>query len=121
MAKKAAKKRGPGRPTKRTAAIDTLILEALGVGCSLANAAKLAGIHPDTLLAWRDKDDDFSVSCEKAAATAVNTLAAKLFGKAEDGDLTALIFWLKCRAPEFREPKEAPATETPSEPDERFA
>lgn len=114
-----AKSKG-GRPTKRTKAIDALILKALGVGCSLANAAKLAGVDPDTLLAWRKRDASFSVDCEKASASAVHTLAAKLFGKAEDGDLTALIFWLKCRAPEFREPKDPPPSEVPIDPDPRF-
>jgi len=109
-----------GRPTKRTAAIDALILKALGVGCSLANAAKLAGIDADTLLLWRKKDDRFSVDCEKAAASAVHTLAGTLYAKAEGGDLTALIFWLKCRAPEFREPKEPPPSDEALEPDPRF-
>ena len=115
-----AKRSVMGRPTKRTDETDALILKALGVGCSMSNASKLAGVDPDTLAAWRKADDTFSVACEKAAANASFRLAAKLFNKAEDGDTTSLIFWLKCRAPEFREPKEAPPDEGTSEPDPRF-
>ena len=118
MTKKTGKK--IGRPTKRTPEIERVILEALSVGCSLANAARIAGIDADTLLLWRKKDPDFSVICEKTSGEAVQKLAGTLFNRAKNGDLTACIFWLKCRAPEFREPKEAPPDEAPMDPDPRF-
>lgn len=108
VAKKAAKKRGPGRPTKRTAAVEGLILKALAVGCSFDNAAWFAEVEPETLRRWRKEDPSFMGACEKARATATFKVASGLWSRAVNkGDNTAGIFYLKTRAPEFRENKGA--------------
>jgi hypothetical protein len=95
-----------GRPTKRTKDIEVTIHKALSVGCSLDNAAWMAGIDPETLRRWRREDPTFAGSCEKAKSEATFKVASGLFRRAtEDDDNTCAIFYLKTRAPEFRENK----------------
>jgi hypothetical protein len=119
LSKKGAKKRPPemGRPTKRTKQIEETIHKALSVGCSLDNSAWMAGIDPETLRRWRREDPTFAGSCEKARSGATYKVASGLFRRAtEEDDNTCAIFYLKTRAPEFRENKAA-ETDQPIESD----
>lgn len=101
-------KRKTGRPTKRTPEIDGKILTVLKVGVPLSVAARAAGICRDTLEDWRKADPDFSAACEEAMGQAEASMTVRLIRQAEEGNVTAAIYWLKCRCPEMREPKERP-------------
>ena len=95
-----------GRPTKRTPDAENLIIKALGVGLSYEVAADFAGIHRDTLLDWRRKDEAFSASIKGATARGKVGVAGKLMELIRAGNVAATIFWLKTRTEEFRELKQ---------------
>ena len=92
-----------GRPTKRTPEAEALIIKALGVGLSYEVAADFAGVHRDTLLDWRRKDETFSASIKGATARGKVGVAGKLMELIRAGNVAATIFWLKTRTEEFRE------------------
>lgn len=95
--------RKPGRPSKRTPAVEALILKALGVGLSYEVAADFAGVHRDTLLAWRRSDESFSAAVKEATARGKVGVAGRLMSLIQSGNVAATIFWLKTRTEEFRE------------------
>jgi len=92
-----------GRPSKRTPEVEALIIKALGVGLSYETAADFAGIHRDTLLDWRRKDEAFSAAIKGATARGKVGVAGKLLELVRAGNVAACIFWLKTRTVEFRE------------------
>lgn len=92
-----------GRPSKRTPEVERLIIKALGVGLSYEVAADFAGIHRDTLLDWRRKDEGFSAAIKGATARGKVGVAGKLMELIRSGNVAATIFWLKTRTEEFRE------------------
>ena len=94
-----------GRPTKRTPEAEDLIVKALGVGLSFEVAADFAGVHRDTLLAWRRTDETFSAAIKGATARGKVGVAGKLMELIRSGNVAATIFWLKTRTEEFRELK----------------
>jgi len=100
------KNRKPGRPSKRTAENEDLVMRALRVGLSLTTAARFASMHKDTLFAWKAEDEAFSDRCEKAMADAVFGVTARLVEQVISGNVVAMIFWLKTRTEEFRERRE---------------
>ena len=115
-AKKPARKKMPagrpvGRPTKRTPAMVEVMCVAIREGCAPEAAARIAGIARSTLYEWLDVDEQFRTACERAAAEAKTRVAKALFDAAtRDGNVTAAIWWQKCRDHEFREPKDQPVT-----------
>ena len=92
-----------GRPSKRTPEVEALIIKALGVGLSYEVAADFAGVHRDTLLAWRRSDETFSAAIKEATARGKVGVAGRLMSLIQNGNVAATIFWLKTRTEEFRE------------------
>ncbi len=103
---------GPGRPTKRTPEVEQILLDALGLGLSYESSAKLARIAHSTFEEWMRNDSDFRAICEEARMVPARTCAHYLMEQAREGSSAAAIFFLKCRAPEFREPKDEIVAET---------
>lgn len=67
----------------------------------------MAGMAKSTLEDWMRDEDGFRDACEVARDSAKARTAAKLFELAVvAGNLGALVWWMKCRDPEFREPRE---------------
>lgn len=97
-----------GRPTKRSPEIEGKILAILRAGVPLSAAARSVGVCKDTLEDWRKADEDFSAACEEAMGSAEASMTVRLIKQAEEGNVAAAIYWLKCRCPEMREPKERP-------------
>jgi transposase len=64
--------KGAGRPSKRTPAIEKIILDALAAGLPYRAAAGRAGIHETTLIEWRKNDPDFELAVEKANSVAIS-------------------------------------------------
>tara|TARA_R100000315_G_scaffold32424_1_gene13136 strand:- start:28 stop:537 length:510 start_codon:yes stop_codon:yes gene_type:complete len=95
--------RKAGRPSKRTPEVEALIAKALSLGLSFEVAADLAGIHRDTLLDWRRKDEDFSAAIKQSTAQGKMAVAGRLMTLIHGGNVAATIFWLKTRTEEFRE------------------
>lgn len=76
------------------------VVEALTSGASLALAAKAVGISRRSLERARKADPLFNTQCEDAAALADAVVQSKLYAAATSGNVTAMIFWLKCRQPD---------------------
>lgn len=104
-----------GAPTKRTPERLHTIKEALGLGLDYGTAARLAGIHPDTLRVWRKDDPEFSAQLEQARSQPLMT-AAQVIQKAITNDddpreATAAAFkFLRARSDEFRDKVDVSAT-----------
>ena len=58
------------------------------------------GIAPSTLYVHKKINQEFSEAIKRGKCSGINTIANKLFEKAEEGDNTAMIFYLKNRDPD---------------------
>ena len=65
-----------GRPTKRTDANKAIVLEAVRHGTSRTGAAKLIGIHYETLRAWIASDSEFALAVTRAEGDMERTMVA---------------------------------------------
>lgn len=113
--KKSTRKKAPakprskgGRPTKRTAETEAVILGVIGSGLSLDTAADRAQVDRSTVLRWMQQDDGFATAVRKARSEASESVAASLLRNALDGNVQAQQFWLTRRTKEFREAKDQP-------------
>ncbi len=61
------RRRGEGRPSKRTPEVVATIAAAIATGLTDEEASLLAGINPDTMTEWR-KDPEFSGAIKRATA-----------------------------------------------------
>ena len=96
-------KRKPGRPTKKDDAHVGAVLRSLENGVARRSAAAIAEVAWSTLCEWIRTDARFRAACERAEGKARARVAGRLYLRAVQGDLTALIWWQKCRDPDFRE------------------
>ena len=85
-----------GRPTVMTDAARDTVAEALRLGMSFANAARLAGIGRQTIFDERRRNRDFRTALRKAAAEYEKAL---LGGIADSPDWRAKAFLLARRFP----------------------
>lgn len=91
-----------GRPTIRTKDIDDTILAGRRLGFGWPTIADAVGCSHKTMQRWLREDLDFCAACKMAFARAKYSFANKLMHLAMDkGNVSALIFWLKTRCPEF--------------------
>lgn len=88
------KQEGSGRPKIE---IDIAKVERLAMNCdSKVDIARILGISMDTLNR-REKDSaDFADAIKRGQSKAMVFVTGKLMKAIEDGNITALIFWLKC-------------------------
>ena len=70
------------------------VIDSLSKGVSLAVASRIVGVHPDTLLAWRKGDPDFSVAVDAARAAFLTRHHANI-DKAGDRDWRASSYLLE--------------------------
>ena len=61
-------KRGRGQPTKRTPAIEELVLELLALGRSRGHTERLVGVSRGSLRHWENADSSFSSRIAQAIA-----------------------------------------------------
>lgn len=78
-------------------------LAALAEGATIAEAAKAAGIHRQTLLRWRQSDEAFAVQVADAIEAGTDVLEDEARRRALDKSDILLMFLLKKRRPEFRD------------------
>jgi hypothetical protein len=55
-----------GRPTKKTFALVTELLEVIELGFTFEEAADYVGVCRDTIQAWRTEDPEFAVAVKRA-------------------------------------------------------
>lgn len=88
----ATTKRGPGRPeVKRSEDLARRIKSYAAVGVPAADIAKTCSMSETTLRKL------YSAELETAAIDATAQVAGKLFQQCMDGNVTAMIFWMKTR------------------------
>lgn len=97
------KRKGPGRPTKRTPEVEELLKRAWSRGLSNTTAAHLAGIHVETLRLWLRDDPDFLATKRQCAASTAISVVDAVVEKAIAGDMKAADLYLTRRTREFRD------------------
>lgn len=60
-------------------------------------ACDACGIDRKTILAWRKEDPEFAQACEDTVQISVDFAEQQLMKRMEQGDTTAIIFFLKCK------------------------
>lgn len=82
------------RDTRKKRFIATLCAQG-----TVSNAAQAAGVSRQTAYRWRHEDDEFAFLWEEASETAVDAVESVLYQKALNGDIVAIIFYLKAHRP----------------------
>lgn len=91
---------GAGRPTKKTPANLAIVLEAVRHGTSRTGAAKLIGVHYETLREWIALDDEFRMDVARAEGDMERTMVA-LIRSAAITDWRAAAWYLERRITEL--------------------
>lgn len=95
-----------GRPRKEVEAKDLRIVEDMaGRGATLDDIACVIGVSPSTLDRWL-KLPEVEQAYRRGRIEAKDTIASRLFDLANEGDVTAIIFFLKAQAGWSDRPKE---------------
>lgn len=82
----------------------TMIQEAevlCGLGFTEENLATYWLIRPQTLNRWKRKNPHLSSAIEKGRVNANVSVTKKLFNRASEGNLGAIVFWLTNRCPDL--------------------
>jgi hypothetical protein len=69
---------------------------------NITDSASIAGIARRTYYEWLEKDDKFAMQILDSEADLNDEIRQVLIAKAADGDMTAVIFYLKNRHPDFK-------------------
>lgn len=94
MVKETAKNKG-GRPAKRLEGDQIAQVEALSAFLTLDQIADFFGIGRTTFHAIMDRQPEVLERYKKGRAKAVGSVAKSLIQQAQEGNLTAQIFYLK--------------------------
>lgn len=70
---------------------------------NITDSASVAGIARATYYNWLEKDDEFAMKILDSEADLNDEIRQVLIAKAADGDMTAVIFYLKNRHPDFKQ------------------
>ena len=84
----------------RRSASKRQFLTARQLGASVADAARLAGIHPSTPYYWRNRDPEFAKAWREGPASLLNDIEMETFRRAiTQGNDRLLMFLLKSHLP----------------------
>ena len=75
---------------------------------NITSSALIAGIDRGTYYNWLENDKDFALSIMDCEADLNDEIRQVLIQKASEGDMTAVIFYLKNRHPDFKQQDKAP-------------
>lgn len=70
---------------------------------NITDSASIAGINRGTYYLWLKEDDDFAMQVLDSEANLNDEIRQVLISKAAEGDMTAVIFYLKNRHPDFKQ------------------
>lgn len=90
-----------GRPTKYNPDELEHVTQLCMLGATDDELADFMGVHRDTIYEWKKKYPEFTDAIKKGREYADIEVAKSLFSKACSGDVTAMIFWLKNRRPDW--------------------
>lgn len=69
---------------------------------NITDSSAIAGISRQTYYDWLKDDDNFALSILDSEANLNDEIRQVLISKAAEGDMTAVIFYLKNRHPDFK-------------------
>lgn len=72
----------------------------------ISDCARAIGVTRQTYYDWLESDKGFAIAVAEAEAETNDDMKKALIDKAGDGDMTAIIFWLKNRHPDFKQVRE---------------
>jgi hypothetical protein len=90
-----------GRPTTLTPQMMKQAESLAGYGFTMARMGEFWGVTEETVIEWAKKNKEFSESLKKGRQAAIVGITSSLYDKARAGDVTAMIFFLKNRAPDL--------------------
>jgi hypothetical protein len=70
---------------------------------NITDSSSVVGISRQTYYTWLEKDDKFAMQILDSEADLNDEIRQVLIAKAADGDMTAVIFYLKNRHPDFKQ------------------
>lgn len=70
---------------------------------NITDCASIAGISRRTYYNWLEDDEEFAMAILDSEADLNDEIRQVLINKAADGDMTAVIFYLKNRHPDFKQ------------------
>ncbi len=70
---------------------------------NITDSASIAGIGRRTYYEWIENDNNFALQIMDSEANLNDEIRQVLISKAAEGDMTAVIFYLKKRHPDFKE------------------
>ena len=70
---------------------------------NITDSASIAGVSRRTYYEWLEKDEKFALNILDSEADLNDEIRQVLISKAADGDMTAVIFYLKNRHPDFKQ------------------
>ena len=70
---------------------------------NITDSASVVGIARRTYYNWLESDMDFTMQILDSEADLNDSIRQVLIEKAASGDMTAVIFWLKNRHPDFKQ------------------
>lgn len=69
---------------------------------NITDSSSIAGISRQTYYNWLEKDKKFAIKVLDSEANLNDEIRQVLIAKAAEGDMTAVIFYLKNRHPDFK-------------------
>lgn len=69
---------------------------------NITDSASIAGIDRTTYYRWLEEDNNFALQIMDSEADLNDSIRQVLISKAAEGDMTAVIFYLKNRHPDFK-------------------
>lgn len=69
---------------------------------NITDSSSIAGINRSTYYEWLENDKEFAMSILDSEANLNDEIRQVLISKAAEGDMTAVIFYLKNRHPDFK-------------------
>lgn len=87
-----------GRQALELAPNQKVEIETLAAVLNTEQIADYFGIGRRTFYAMMERDEEIAARYKKGRAKAIGVIAQGLITKARNGDITAMIFFLKCQA-----------------------
>ena len=75
-----------------------MFLKALSHADTISQASKSVGISRRTYYNWLESDDEFQLNVDDIAEATTDIVESELLKRIKEGNVTATIFYLKCKA-----------------------
>jgi hypothetical protein len=104
------------RDTRKKRFLDTLSVQG-----TVSHAAQAAGVSRNTAYRWRQEDHEFAAAWDEAHENAVDAVESVLYQSALNGNIVAIIFYLKAHRPIYRDKLNIDLKQVQSEIEDKIA